>query len=306
MERKTKICLWGSILIIVVGLILWFNWAELTKGNVRFAVAQSGTINHELTVAATFANLESPIPAPLSGTIQFVGEDGLRVRRGESIATIQPEAAAPIQNQAISQMLSAPEGGLFFRQSDGLETIMTSQNMNSMDLSQLMTQASVVKSAGATVQTGEIIGKIVSNLVPTTAFVEINSVEGLTTGKKLRFKVGDQTLSATILRKSESPLGVVVQFPNYIDGSATKRRQELTWIAQGPTTGVLVPISALFTQGEEIGIFLGIEGVVHFKKAKILDQDDRYACIEDIPNGIPVVINPRDGLEGLVADVKNL
>ena len=100
-------------------------------------------------------------------------------------------------------------------------------------------------------------------------------------------------------------MGVVVLFPYYIDGSATKRRQEVTWIYQSPTSGTLIPKSALWTQGEEIGIFLWNEGVVQFKKVKVLDQNDKQVCIEKLPSGIPIVITPRNGLDGIVADVRN-
>jgi putative membrane fusion protein len=197
-------------------------------------------------------------------------------------------------------------GGLFFRQSDGLELIMTGENLASMDLEKLLAQTANVKTAGASVQAGEVVGKIVNNLIPTQAFIELPSIEGLTIGKTLRLTAGNQTVSAKILRKSDNPMGVVVQFPYYLDGSVSKRRQDVTWVFLPPTSGVLVPRSALWTRGEELGIFVGSAGVVRFKKVKVLDQDDSQACIENLPNGIPVVITPRNGLEGLVANVKNI
>lgn len=299
---------WGILFIVLIGGILWFYRSSLTARTMKFAVAQTGTITHERKVAATFANEEIPISAPLSGKIQFVGEDGQRFRRGEAVATLQPEGAAPGTNQgyAMNQTILAAMGGLFFRQSDGLESIMTSENLTSMDLDKLLAQTANVKTAGATVQLGEVVGKIVNNLIPTQAFIELPSIDGLVIGKTLRLTVGIQTVSAKILRKSDKPKGVIVQFPHYVDGSAAQRRQDVTWIYLASTSGVLVPKSALWTQGEELGIFLWSEGVVHFKKVKVLDQDDNQVCIENLPSGIPVVITPRDGLEGLVANVKNI
>ena len=204
----------------------------------------------------------------------------------------------------MTQSISAAMGGLFFHQSDGLESIMTSENLASMDLEKLLAQTPSVKTVGATVQLGEVVGKMVNNLIPTQAFIGLPSIDELNIGKTLRLTAGNQTVSATILRKSDKPKGVVVQFPNYIDGSASKRSQDVTWVYLPPTSGVLIPRSALWTQGEEVGIFVGSGGVVHFKKAKVLDQDDSQACIENLTNGIPVVITPRDGLEGLVVNEK--
>ncbi|EGW38322.1 HlyD family efflux transporter periplasmic adaptor subunit [Desulfosporosinus sp. OT] len=306
-RRKPIYWFWGILFIVLTGGILWSYRSSLTAGDIKFAVAQTGTITHERKVTATFANEEIPISAPSTGKIQFLGENGQRFRRGEAVAILQAEGAAPGMTQdGMKQTILAAKGGLFFHQSDGLESIITSQNLNSMDLDKLLAQKANVKTAGATVQAGEIIGKIVNNLIPTQAFIELPSIDGLTVGKTLRLTAGNQTVSAKILRKSDTPKGVIVQFPHYVDGSAAQRRQDVTWSYLPSTSGVLVPKSALWTQGEELGIFLWDEGVVQFKKVTVLDQDDSQACIENLPSGIPVVITPREGLEGLVANVKNI
>jgi putative membrane fusion protein len=237
-----------------------------------------------------------------------VGEDGQRFRRGETVATLQVDGAAPgtKHENAQNQMIQAEMGGLFFRQSDGLESILTSENLITMDLEKLLALTANVKTPGATVQAGEVVGKVVNNFIPTLAFLELPTIDGLVVGKTLRITTGNQTVNAKILRKSDQPKGVIVQFPHYVDGSVADRRHEVTWIYRPAVTGVLVPRSALWTKGEELGVFLCSEGVVQFKKVKVLDQDDSQVCIETIPIGIPVVITPRDGLEGLVANVKNL
>lgn len=311
MEGKKRRIIYGFLGVLFIALVggsLWVYRSNFIPGTIKFAVAQTGTITHQRKVAATFANQELPISAPFSGNVKFLSEAGQRVRRGEGVATLQPEGATPgtKPENAQSQTILATMGGLFFHQTDGLETIITTENLISMDLDKLLAQTANVKIPGASVQTGEFVGKIVNNLVPTQAFLELTNIEGLTVGKTIRLTLGEQTVSAKILRKSEKPMGVIVMFPYYIDGSATNRRQDVTWIYQSPTSGVLVPKSALWTQGEELGVFLRSEGVVHFKKVKILDQDDSYACIEDLTSGIPIVITPRNGLEGLVADVKNI
>jgi len=307
-KRKPTYWFWGILFIVLLGGILWSNRSILTLKPIKFAVAQTGTITHERNVMATFANKELPISAPISGKVKFVAEDGQRFRRWEGVATLQPDGISPgtILDGTMNQTISTEMGGLFFRQSDGLELIMTSENLASMDLEKLMAQKPNVKTAGATVQAGEVLGKIVNNLIPTQAFIEMSSIDDFTVGKTLRIRKENQTASAKILRKSDKPMGVVVQFPYYLDGSASKRRQDVTWVFLPPTSGVLVPRSALWTRGEEVGIFVGSEGVVHFKKVKVLDQDDSQACIEDLPNGIPVVVTPRDGLDGLIVNVKNI
>ncbi|SHH63809.1 HlyD family efflux transporter periplasmic adaptor subunit [Desulfosporosinus lacus] len=306
-RRKTNYWFWGILFIVLAGGIVWCYRSTLIAGRIKFAVAETGTIRHERSVAATFANQELTVLTPLSGKVQYIGEDGQRLRRGETVAVVQPEGAAPgTMENAQNQTITAAMGGLFFRQSDGLESVLTSENLISMDLNKLLTQTSSLKTSEATVQKGEVLGKIVNNLIPTMAFLETPNIDELTVGKTMRVTAGNQTISAKVLRKSDQPKGVIVQFPHYIDGTAAQRRQEVSWIYRPPTNGVLIPKSALWTQGEELGVFLWSEGVVQFKKVKVLDEDDKMACIMDLPNGIPVVITPRDGLEGLVANVKNI
>ena len=307
-KRKSTVWFWGVLFITLVGGISWFYRSSFSLNTIKYAVAYTGTITHERKVVATFANKELPIPSPNAGSVKFMGEDGQRFRRGDAVATFQPAGAAPgtkLEN-AQNQTILATMAGLFFHQTDGLETIITAENLTSVDLERLLAQPANVKIPGETVQTGEFVGKIVNNLIPTQAFLELTSIEGLIVGKTIRLTVADQTVSAKILLKSEKPRGVVVSFPHYIDGSSTKRRQEVFWVYQAPTSGVLVPRSALWTQGEDLGILLWSDGVIHFKKVKVLDQDDSQACLEDMPSGIPIVITPRNGLEGLVADVKNI
>ncbi|HBV85928.1 MAG TPA: hypothetical protein DEF42_04520 [Desulfosporosinus sp.] len=306
-RRKQYYWFWGILFIVLVSGIVWSYRSTYIAGTIKFVTAQTGTINHEHSVAATFANQELPVIAPLSGKVQYIAEDGQRIRRGEPAAVVLPEGAAPGTKESLqNQTITAAMGGLFFRQSDGLETILTSENLIMMDLNKLLTQTSQVRVVGATAQAGEIIGKIVNNLVPTVAFLEMSSLDGLSNGKSIRLTIANQTVSAKILRKSDQPKGVIVQFPHYIDGTTAQRRQEVTWIYRPPTNGILIPKTALWTQGEELGVFLWSEGVVEFRKVKVLDEDDDMACIENLPSGIPVVITPREGLEGLVAKVKNI
>ncbi len=316
--RKPAYWLWGVLFISVIGGIFWFYHSNFSTRSIKFAIAQTGTINHEHKVMAVFANQEQPISVPFSGSVQILGEDGQRFKRGESVAILQPEGAVPgtKQENVQNRTISAPKGGLFFHQTDGLENIITTDSLISMDLDKLLIQPAntnipEANGQGANVQedyvqAGGFIGKIVNNLIPTRAFLEITNIGELTVGKTIRLTVGEQTVNAKILRKSEKPVGVVVEFPHYIDGTAINRRQEITWVYKPPCSGVLVPKSALWTQGEELGVFLWSEGVVEFKRVKVLDQDDSQACIENLTTGVPVVITPRDGLEGLAADVKNI
>lgn len=312
MDRKRKksyLWFWSLFILALVGGIGWCYRSTFISGTIEYAVAQTGMIKHERQIAATFANQELSVLAPFSGKVSYVGKDGQRIKRGEIVATILSEGASPgTTNTSQNKSLTADKGGLFFHQSDGLEAIMTGENLVGMDLNKLLAQTPNPKSEVETAQAGEVIGKIVNNLIPTVAFLKLPSIDDLKDKNSLRLIVGERTVNVKILRKSEDPMGVVVQFPYYVDSSGVQRCQDVTWVYRSPTSGVLIPKTSLWNRGEELGIYLCKSGVIKFKRVKVLDENEDWICVddEDLNSGVPVVTNPRDGLEGLIGDVKNL
>ena len=293
-------------LVLIGGGTVWVYRAELQAATLEFGVAQTGMITHEVKVKAVFANQETVLTAPVAGQVNFNGQDGQRFRRGDIVAAVQPAGANPgaTANPAAAQAVATPLGGLFFRETDGLESVMTPDNLMNMDLSKLLAEKGTGKVAGQ-VQAGEPIGKIVNNLGPSLAFLAVPALDGLEVGQTLRLTVEGKPQTAKIRRKSASPLGVVVQFNQYVDGSTTQRVQDIIWIVKPGVTGVVLPKRALWQQGEEQGVLVVVEGVIRFRRVKVLDQDGERICVENIPTGMPIVLTPRSGLEGLAAHYKS-
>lgn len=297
----------GILIILLVGMIVWtYRSTWLTRG-LEFAVAQPGTIKHEQTVRATFANEESLIQAPLGGRVHYIGEEGQRLRRGETLLRVEAEGAVPgaAAQPAPTVEVAAPAGGLFYQSVDGLESIYTPNNFLAMDLNKLLDTPGIPTEPQEVVQAGATVGKIVNNLEPTVGFVELQDVSELELGQTLRFTIDGQRQNGKIIRKSENPRGVVVSFTQFVNSSVGERQQEITWHVSPDVNGVVVPQSALYTQGEEIGVYLVVEGVLHFRPVAIIDQDEQQVCVGNLPSGISVVQNPRPGLEGIPVQVKN-
>jgi len=291
----------AAALVLFGGGALWAYRAQLQTATLKFGVAQPGTITHEVEVQAVFANQETVVTAPVAGQVSFSGEDGQRFRRGETVATVQPAGANPgAANPATAQAVAAPVGGLFFGQTDGLESVVTPDNLLNMDLAKLLAEKGSDKAAKQ-VQSGEPVGKMVNNLGPSSAFLAVPSLDGLEVGQTLRLVVEGKTQTAKIKRKSGTPLGVVVQFNQYVDGSAERRVQDIVWVARPPVNGIVLPKQALWQQGEEQGVLVVMEGVIRFRRVKVLDQDSAQVCVDNLPTGMSVVLTPRSGLEGLAA-----
>ncbi len=285
--------------VLTIGGIAWTKRAIWTTESLKFARVEPGQIKHEVPVQATFANNETLIPAPVGGKVAFTGADGERFRRGEQVGTITPEGMVPGGKPVTgAQTLVAPVSGLFYRWTDGLETLFTVSDFMNMNLGQLLAQVAKPKNIPSSVQAGEYIGKIVNNLQPSVAFVELPSLQDVTNGKYLNLIGHDQTQRVKVLRKSEKPQGVVVQFAAFLDGTVDNRCQQLLWVAKPPVSGMTIPAQALWTQGSDQGVFAAVDGVIRFRKVTVQDRDGDRVCVSGPEAGTPVVINPRTGIEG--------
>ncbi|KLU60472.1 HlyD family secretion protein [Peptococcaceae bacterium CEB3] len=270
----------------------------------QYVRTYTGTVRHEKQVTVVFANLEYPLRAPADGRVEFKGQDGERFRRWEVVATITGQGAAPgVSGGGTAIQVQAPHGGLLYRTVDGLEPLYTPDGFLNMDLAKLLalrgkpTQVQEVKS-------GEVFGKIVDNLSPSYAFVKLPSLDGLTLGKRFRLIVRGQRQDGTIVRKSASPLGVVIRFDNFVNGSVRARQQTAEWEFRPATAGTVVPERALWQEGGKEGIFVIKGGVLHFQPMPVTDENGTLACIKGLAAGTPVVVNPRSGLDG-AAVLKN-
>ena len=306
-NRHFRGLLWGLVLLAILsGGGLWFYRSIVTNKELAFDYAQSGVIKHEIKVKATFVNQEFVIHSTVAGKVQFLGVNGQRFRRGDTVANVQPEGTAPgtkTGNQG-TIALAAPNGGLFFHKVDGCETFLTTENLRGTNLAELLSEKVTVQDTDA-VQAGGVIGKIVNNLVPTEAFIELPSLNNIIIGKSIRLTIAGQVQVAKVILKSERPLGTVVQFSQFVDGSVENRQQEIVWDYQPSVSGIIVPKSSLWTQGEEQGVYVIVEGVIHYRKVEILDENETQVCVKDLPSGLPVVIIPRNGIEGMPASVVN-
>lgn len=82
------------------------------------------------------------------------------------------------------------------------------------------------------------------------------------------------------------------------------RRQEFVWNSQPSVKGIIIPKSSLWPKGEEMGVYVLFNGVIRYQKVVVLDQDETQVCVEGLTGGLPVVINPKNGIEGMPASAK--
>ena len=307
-------------LLLLLGSLGWVYRSSFLTGSLKVEIARQGSIDHLQTVAAVFANEETLLKAPGAGTTEFLVQEGERVRKGDLIARIHSGGVVLGQeNAAAAHDLYASSGGIVFSVIDGLETYLTPENLLAMDVAKILQptqelsttqeaqeaqEPSPPQSSGS-VAAGKVIGKIVNNLKPTVAVLKVEP-KGYEVGKSVKLIIDDQNYSAKILRLLDNPHGLVVQFNQYINGTSQKRLQDISLVQRPSVSGVLVPKSSLWSKGEEQGVYVVKEGAIQYRKVKILDQNDQVICVENLPHGIPVITNPRTGIDGLIMNIKNV
>lgn len=307
-------------LLLLLGSLGWVYRSSFLTGSLKVEIARQGSIDHLQTVAAVFANEETLLKAPGAGTTEFLVQEGERVRKGDLIARIHSGGVVLGQeNAAAAHDLYASSGGIVFSVIDGLETYLTPENLLAMDVGKILQPTQELSATRETqeaqeppppqssgsVAAGKVIGKIVNNLKPTVAVLKVEP-KGYEVGKSVKLIIDDQNYSAKILRLLDNPHGLVVQFNQYINGTSQKRLQDISLVQRPSVSGVLVPKSSLWSKGEEQGVYVVKEGAIQYRKVKILDQNDQVICVENLPHGIPVITNPRTGIDGLIMNIKNV
>lgn len=289
-------------IFILASLIIWNLRTNLLIGQLSTETVGQGWIKHEKIVQAVFANTEIILIAPAEGKIVLPNEEGKRFRKGETIIRMVPTGVGHEQSKE-EVLVIAPISGLFFSYKDGLEQVITPENLMNMDLKELLaqvknTQPNPIDENSVSIHSP--VGKMVNNLYPSWMFVYLDPSDNLVKGDAVKFSTEGEEYQGIVMKLSEQPRGAVVRFSQFVKGTPENRSKNITWINKPPTKGLLVPISSICTFGEEKGVYIKDEGVIRHSIVQVLDSNDAQACVEGIPEGARVIINPKKGIEGLV------
>ncbi len=294
MANKRPKRLFIVVLLVVSGFILWAFQSDWLIGRPSLVTVGEGSIKHEKTVKAVFANTEKVLTSPIEGKVSPVQGEGQRFRKGEIVAKITP-TGVNIGRSGEEVAVSAPISGLFYSSRDGLEQVITPENLMNLDLNGLLAQTEAknpLTDGNHLVNKYSPIGKMVDNLSPSWMFIYLESTDDIAKGWSGKFIIGGEEYVGTVMKLAGQPKGAVICFTQYVKGTTEDRSQEIVLRYKSPSKGLLVPLSSLCSYGEEKGVYAEDGGKVNFKNVKVLDYDDSYACIEGLSEGIRVVVNP--------------
>ncbi|UWG96115.1 hypothetical protein LPY66_14520 [Dehalobacter sp. DCM] len=301
------------IVIFLACLILWDYRSNWITGKLTYTSIHEGEVTHEKNIKAVFANTEVILTSPVEGSVLSVG-DGKRYKRGETVATVVPSGVGhdPISS---GNAVSAPISGLFFSSYDGLEQVVTPENLMNLELGGIVAQ---VESNGQSAENSQTkggsnanqentdtvylnapIGKMVNNLLPSWAFLYLGEQDHMAKGDFIEVKINDEEYTATVMRVSSEPKGAVIRFSEYISTSTAQRVMEIIWSFESSSKGLVVPTSAVWGTGEEKGVYILLDGVIRYRSVVVLDSNATLTSVEGLPLGTQVVVNPRKDIEGM-------
>jgi len=299
-KKKPNILLIGSV-IILLGVFIWNYYSYWRVSQLTIATAKQGWVKHEKKVKTVFANTEIILTTPAEGKFIPLQEDGRRFRKGETVGRLVPTGVDPGQSQG-EIAITAPISGLFYSGRDGLEPVITPENLMNMDLKALLAQTENAPSPVTvtdSVSKHSPVGKMVNNLYPSWMFVYLEASDQMAKGETVKFIIAGEEYAGTVMKLSGEPKGAVVRFTQYINGTTEGRVKDIIWSYKPSSKGTLVPVASLCSFGEEKGVYVGVEGVIRYTPVRVMDYNDTMAVVEGIPEGAQVIANPKKGIEGL-------
>jgi hypothetical protein len=277
---RGKIAIITGLAFVLAALVMQYHEAWSVR-DLDYARARYGAVEHVESAPAVFVAEEVVLPG--WGVPEYLIAEGERVRKGEYVARVGTEEVV------------TPQAGLFFSMTDGEENVYTKENLQEADWDYLLENFN----GQVPLPNAGVAGKIVNNLKPSWALLQTDSTEGVLPGDTLRFSLEGKNYTGVVMRISDEQKAVVIRCNQYIEGTTTNRRQDVLWQRQTAKEGIIVPLSSLYNRGEERGVFAVTEGIILFQQVKVLDQNNEFACLENVAEGTYVVLNPREGLQGL-------
>lgn len=321
---RGSVALRNLLLAVIALYVLWqginytrdFIMARLLK----VEEARLGVIEDVLPVDGTLIRNEKVLPAPKTGRLKIIIPEGERVRVGAVVAQV----AAPAMDSQKGETLydiTAPVAGIVSYQTDGLENVYTSKNLQVLPVSKLRSmEIKLVKfTDGIQVEEGKPAAKIVNNLDPINILGVISKEKApaglLETGRQVRVRFDKNQTAPVYLSVADNFFQGQANLyrlllRNYSDKFISPRTVSFELILKR-LEGFIIPAEALTERGfetrvegnterkVEVGeIYIIYKQAVKRKKVEVIGQINDKVAVGGLEPGVGVVQNPRYAREG--------
>ncbi len=205
---------------------------------------------------------------------------------GEMVESSQGYAAAYVGTGAEGQTVSfySPKSGIITYYSDGMESILTTDNLYKLDYEAIMDQPINVRNLTAEqVQKGAPVYKIVDNSVwMMVALVDRKDLNLYEQGRRVVIEMDEERVNGTISKVFETgERGAIVLKITEQMSQFHRQRLVTANVIREQYQGLKIPRSALITQDDITGVYmLGLDNRAVFKPVSVIGYHEEFAVVK--------------------------
>ncbi|MBO8136651.1 MAG: hypothetical protein H0Z40_00680 [Desulfotomaculum sp.] len=306
--RKKKLLITAVIILALLSILVWIT-AGITRPLllsylVKVDTLEQSIVSKEILAAGLLIKKETLLRSPTNGSLELLIKDGERVPAGTAVAKISNTSLSSPAG-SLGKLIYAPKAGIACTHIDGLEEVLTPDNINVLELSQIHTIKADLTSNKRTVNKSQPVVKLIDNLEPLIIRLEFDDkmlpAENIKKGNKLKLKYRNYFLTGRIMKcqitKGMQLVVLAVQkYPNEI-----LHLREINFsVLSEELAGLLVPEGALVYRENHPGIYRIHNKRVIWVPVQIQGKLEGKAAVKGsaLTNGVRYVLNPELVKEG--------
>ena len=280
-NKKSRLPVFLIIVFILVlaGLYVYlYILPDIDDSRIQSVVVRYAQVQEQAQAKCIVARDETVYTSGGAGSVSYYIEEGAKTRKGTKIADIYGET---------KRNIIAGSTGTVSYYLDGLEETLSPSGFDALDVDEIasMKKTEPKVSKPSDVTKDEPLLKVVnSDTWYVLIIIDEENSNTYSEGQKITVKFSDGAeLPANvikILEGSKSRIAVASIF-RYYDKSVQMRSVDCTVITR-VTEGLLIPTTAITTNGENVGVYvLGLDGNYSFKAIEILIEGDTDTLIAE-------------------------
>ncbi len=280
-KKKSRLPVFLIIVFILVlaGLyVLLYILPDIDDSRIQSVVVRYAQVQEQAQAKCIVAREETVFYSGGAGSVSYYIDEGVKTRKGTKIADIYGTKRRNI---------TATETGTVSYYLDGLEETFAPAKFASLDVDEIVSmKIPEPKSGKQTAVSGDepLLKLVTSDTWYVLIIIDEDQKNSYSEGQKVivRFADGEEFPAGIdkILEGTKSSIAVA-SCSRYYEKFAQLRGVDCT-IITSVTEGLLIPTSAITTNGENVGVYvLGLDGKYSFRAIEILIEGDTDTLIAE-------------------------
>ena len=281
-KKKSRLPIIAALIFLVVlaGLYVYiYVLPGMDETKVKGDVVRYAKVQDQAQAKCIVARNETVYSSTISGSVSYYSGEGVKTRGGAKVADIYGAGG--------QQSFYTSQTGMISYYLDGYESVFDPSTLGSLNADEVAEMEDIIPKADkpadvdADVPIFKFIGSDTWYLV---IIVPDQSKGKYSPTQKITVEMSDGTLLPAVINRvvnGQDHQLAIASISRYYEKFCQIRTIEAS-IITSETEGLLVPTSAITTNGENIGVYvLGLDGEYSFKTIEILMERDQDTLIAD-------------------------